>query len=125
MTAAAEVVPRIRMIVCDDHTLVRESLVNLLQASGDPNEADRSIVIQPVMSGFRDKEQSVTFNTDYFQADERLPDVRLLLPMRTVQSISNFDDDIHSSFVARGITRVEPAEPEEGYPLQWAERSAS
>ncbi|WP_155893562.1 hypothetical protein [Cystobacter fuscus] len=80
-----------------------------LQASGDPNESERSIIIQPVMSGFRsDDNQLVTFNTDYFQAD-RLPDIRLLLPMKNVQSISNFNDAVHATFVTRGVTKVESA----------------
>lgn len=84
----------------------------LLQASGDPNEPERSIVIQPVMSGFRDEKHLVTFNTDYFQADN-LPDVRLLLPMRNVQGIANFDQGIHATFVQRGVTKVEPADRNE------------
>lgn len=81
----------------------------LLQASGDPNESDRSIVIQPVLSGFRSKEdQRVTFNTDYFIGDE-LPTIQLLLPMKAVQSISQFDDSIYAAFIQRGVTTVVPA----------------
>jgi hypothetical protein len=85
----------------------------LIRATEDPNESDRYISVQPILSGVRHKEtQRVTFDTDYRIADDVKPKVStVLLPMRSVVTISSFDFDIHKAFIERGITTMGVSKP--------------
>ena len=42
---------------------------------------------------------------------EYLPDIRMLIPMRNVLSLCNFVDEIHESFILKGVTHVEAKSP--------------
>lgn len=85
----------------------------LIAATQDPNELQRFIKITPLMSGYRDEEHKVIFNTNYIfdlnLNENKAPsaDRDILLPVSEVFAFSGFDWKIHEHFVKTGSTQDE------------------
>lgn len=77
----------------------------LVNATFDPNETARMLVISIDLSGFREKESHlVRFDKNYREHIQNPIDRSILIPFSEVVSISPFDFGVHQRFVESGIT---------------------